>query len=62
MFKCTDCTSRRPGLDSQYPHGGYQLSVTLVADDPTCSSGLFGNTVCVHGAQTYAGKMPINTK
>jgi hypothetical protein len=27
VIKSTDCSSRRPSLDSQYPHGSSQLSV-----------------------------------
>lgn len=32
-----DCSSRGPGFNSQHPHGGSQLSVTLVLGDPTSS-------------------------
>ena len=35
VVKNTGCSSRGPRFNSQYPHGGSQLSVTSVPGDPT---------------------------
>jgi hypothetical protein len=50
MVKSTDCSSRGPGLSSQYPPGGSQPSVMLVLGDSTPSSGFHWHPC---EAQTY---------
>lgn len=50
--KSTGCSSRRPGFNSQYPHGILQLSVTQISGDPTC-------TWCT---DTHTGRIPIPIK
>ena len=34
VVKSTDCSSRGPRFNSQHPHGGSQLSVAPVPEDP----------------------------
>ena len=36
MVKCTYCSCKGLGFNSQHPHGGSQLSVTLVPVGPSC--------------------------
>ena len=46
---------RGPGFNCQHPHGGYQLSVTLVPEKQMPSSPSSG-TGHAHGALTYVIK------
>lgn len=50
MVNSADCP-RGLGLDSQHPHGGSLLPVTVASGDPTPSSGF--HRYCTHGTQTY---------
>ena len=50
-IESTGCFSRGPRFNSQYPHGGLQLSVTPVSRDPAPLLASEG-TKNIHGVQT----------
>lgn len=52
VVKNTNCSSRRPGLNSQHPDSSWQTPVTPVQEDPTPSSSLQQQSIRAHGVKT----------
>lgn len=59
VVKSTCCCCRGPGLDSQHPLSGPQLSNTPDAWDPVPSSDLYGHQACTQYTYIHAGKNTV---
>lgn len=57
MIKCTRCSPRGPGLESQHPHGILELSVTPVSEHLMTLSGVMSPCTEIDG-----GRTPIHMK